>query len=151
MTDIQMLLRILGDETRFNIVKLLLNHNFCVGALASRLGISAPAVSQHLQLLRKAGLVKGEKRGYWTHYVVDREVLMQLADDLADLAAATATREQCRAGCPDVNILAEGGEKKMCKCTCQFPEKLKGKPEECSKEQIEECHGNEKEHPCKED
>jgi hypothetical protein len=31
---------------------------------------------------------------------------------------------------------------------CQFPEKLKGKPEECSPEQIRECHGEEKKHPC---
>lgn len=33
---------------------------------------------------------------------------------------------------------------------CLRPEKLKGKPGECSPEQIEECHGSEKNHPCKE-
>lgn len=32
---------------------------------------------------------------------------------------------------------------------CEHPEKLKGKPGECSPEQIKECHGNTKEHPCK--
>ena len=32
---------------------------------------------------------------------------------------------------------------------CQHPEKLKGrKPGECSPEQIRECHGDVKEHPC---
>ena len=31
---------------------------------------------------------------------------------------------------------------------CQKPEKLKGKPEDCSPEQIRECHGDVKEHPC---
>jgi len=40
----------------------------------------------------------------------------------------------------------------MCKseCTkeCQHPERLKGKPGECSPEQIKECHGEAKEHPC---
>lgn len=41
----------------------------------------------------------------------------------------------------------------MCCCNdqkedCQKPEKLKGKPEECSPEQIRECHGDVKEHPC---
>ena len=39
----------------------------------------------------------------------------------------------------------------MC-CTeknkCQFPEKLKGKPEDCSAEQIKECHGEGAEHYC---
>jgi hypothetical protein len=31
---------------------------------------------------------------------------------------------------------------------CEHPEKLKGKPGECSPEQIKECHGEAKEHPC---
>jgi len=33
---------------------------------------------------------------------------------------------------------------------CQHPEKLKGKPGECSPEQIRECHGDVKKHPCEE-
>ncbi len=36
----------------------------------------------------------------------------------------------------------------MCECTCKHPEKLKGKPGECTPEQIEECHGDSEEHPC---
>jgi len=35
-----------------------------------------------------------------------------------------------------------------CKTECQKPELLKGKPEECSPEQIKECHGEVLEHPC---
>lgn len=31
---------------------------------------------------------------------------------------------------------------------CEKPENLKGKPEECSEEQIKECHGDEKKHTC---
>ena len=31
---------------------------------------------------------------------------------------------------------------------CQKPEELKGKPEECSPEQVKKCHGDIKEHPC---
>jgi hypothetical protein len=31
---------------------------------------------------------------------------------------------------------------------CQHPEKLKGEAKECSSEQIRECHGDVKEHPC---
>ena len=31
---------------------------------------------------------------------------------------------------------------------CEHPEKLKGKPGECTREQIRECHGDVKEHPC---
>ena len=36
-------------------------------------------------------------------------------------------------------------EEKKC---CQKPKELKGKPEECSAEQIKKCHGDEKDHPC---
>jgi len=38
----------------------------------------------------------------------------------------------------------------MCKSSkgCQKPENLKGKPEECSPEQIKKCHGDVKHHPC---
>lgn len=41
-------------------------------------------------------------------------------------------------------------EKNMCdeKNRCEKPEELKGKPEDCSPEQIKKCHGDEKEHPC---
>jgi hypothetical protein len=34
------------------------------------------------------------------------------------------------------------------KKACEHPEKLKGKPEECTPEQIRECHQDVKEHPC---
>ena len=79
-------LKALADENRLKLVALLLSHNLCVGALAHRLGISKAAVSQHLQILRKAGLVKGEKIGYWTHYRVERDALRQLSDQLVKLA-----------------------------------------------------------------
>ena len=38
----------------------------------------------------------------------------------------------------------------MCgeKGKCQKPENLKGKPEECSPEQIRKCHGDVAKHPC---
>jgi hypothetical protein len=31
---------------------------------------------------------------------------------------------------------------------CQKPENLKGEPTECTPEQIEQCHGGVKDHPC---
>jgi len=33
-------------------------------------------------------------------------------------------------------------------CCCEKPERLSGKPEECTDEQIRECHGEDAEHPC---
>ena len=79
-TEFVQILKTLSDKTRFELVKLLLTHDFCVGALAHHLRISEAAVSQHLKLLREAGLVKGEKRGYWTHYMVEKNKLNELAE-----------------------------------------------------------------------
>jgi len=39
-------------------------------------------------------------------------------------------------------------DKSESKKVCKHPEKLKGKPGECSPEQIKECHGEVKKHPC---
>ena len=52
----------IADQNRLKLLDLLLSDDLCLGALANRLGLSKPAVSQHLQILRKAGLLKGEKR-----------------------------------------------------------------------------------------
>ncbi len=39
----------------------------------------------------------------------------------------------------------------MCNCCCEKPTKLKEMPEKCTPEQIKECHGDAKEHPCAEE
>lgn len=142
-------LKALADPIRFKIVNLLLAHDLCVGGLARRLGISSSAVSQHLQTLRKAGLVKGEKRGYWTHYSVERRALQKIADELAEMAARPACFQSvCRREPEKGRKYSEGREVELCTCCCEHPEKLKGKPGECSPEQIRECHGDVGEHPC---
>lgn len=86
MSTLPLLFKALADENRFKIINLLLSQPYCVGALANQLGISEAAVSQQLQILRKAGLVKGEKRGYWTHYIVDKDLLINLGEDLKKIA-----------------------------------------------------------------
>ncbi|WP_282432362.1 ArsR/SmtB family transcription factor [Desulfotomaculum nigrificans] len=101
----------LADETRLQIIQLLLTHDFCVGALAKNLGLSEAAVSQHIQILRKGGVLKGEKRGYWTHYSVEREVLHQVARALQELAnRPTAHEVVCRRGSVIATNLDAGGE-----------------------------------------
>lgn len=143
------ILKGLADKKRFEIIDLLLKYDLCVGALANNLRISKAAVSQHLQVLRKAGLVKGEKRGYWTHYSVEKELLHQIANDLNELASQFPNPESiCFRAYPDKNIPYGKEMLTMCKGQCEHPEKLKGKPEECTPEQIQECHGDTKNHPC---
>lgn len=67
----------LSDPTRLKIIKLLGESSkpdaLCVMAVAHILGISQSAVSQHLRVLKSAGLVKGERRGYRVHYFINPE------------------------------------------------------------------------------
>ena len=96
--DNALLYRALADESRRRIILLLLRHNCCVSALARKLDISESAVSQHLRLLRQAGLLTGERRGRFMHYAIDRERLRALAreiDAMADLT--TEENDVCSA------------------------------------------------------
>ena len=143
------LFKALSDETRFKLLQLLLTSDLCVGALAHQLSISEAAVSQHLKQLRKVGLVRGEKRGYWTHYMVEKNRLHEVGKILEDL-----TRLQTRpeSGCIrdlEGKINKKKEEAMMCAYKCEHPEKLKGgDPKKCSPKQIAECHGTKKSHPC---
>ena len=71
----------LADPTRLRIVKLLCHKQFrdalCVNALAAILGITQSAVSQHLRILKSIGLVKGERRGYHVHYLINPGAMEQ--------------------------------------------------------------------------
>jgi len=67
------LLKVLSVETRVRIVQLLKGRALCVNALASRLDVTPGAVSQHLRIMRDAGLVVDEKRGYFVHYQLNEE------------------------------------------------------------------------------
>ena len=79
-------LKALSDDTRFSILALLLSHSPCVRSIAEELSISESAVSQHLKVLREAGLIYGEKRGYYMHYQVDKNQIRKLAKNLLEMA-----------------------------------------------------------------
>ena len=65
----------LGDPTRRAILERLRGGPVSVGELASGLPVSRPAVSQHLRVLREAGLVTGRAVGTRRLYEIDRDVV----------------------------------------------------------------------------
>lgn len=89
----------LGDPTRRAIFELLVARPRAVGELASELPVSRPAVSQHLKVLKEAGLVTDHAEGTRRLYRVDprgvgalREYLNTLWDNA--LAAFAEAVEQ---------------------------------------------------------
>ena len=64
-------IRALGDPTRRAIFELIADDPMPVGAIAARLPVSRPAVSQHLKVLKEAGLVVDRPDGTRRYYEVD--------------------------------------------------------------------------------
>lgn len=89
----------LGDRTRRAIFERLAARPCAVGELASGLPVSRPAVSQHLKVLKDAGLVVDQRAGNRRIYRVDRDGLSEMRADLdrfwnSALAAYKAAVEQ---------------------------------------------------------
>lgn len=71
MQELADTLRILGDETRLRILRLLMEESLNVGELTRILGIAQPTVSKHLGELRKAGFVENSRRGGFSYYQLE--------------------------------------------------------------------------------
>jgi DNA-binding transcriptional ArsR family regulator len=72
----------LGDPTRRAIFELLTTRPIAVGELAERLPISRPAVSQHLKVLKDAGLVTEQAVGTRRIYALNPAAVAALRDQL---------------------------------------------------------------------
>ena len=112
------ILKALGEPKRFLLLQLMAERGYCVGALAYRSQLSESAVSQHLKILREAGLVYGVKRGYYTHYRLDKEALDGV---IAELTAIRDTKsvpcDRPFYGCP---------ESENVRCKSYVPPELRG-------------------------
>lgn len=86
-------LKALADANRLAILKLLLGKRYCVRALAGQLGVTEAAISQHLRVLKEAGFLTGQKRGYFMHYEVERDALTALAEEVQALLDTPIQKE----------------------------------------------------------
>ena len=75
-------LKALCEPKRFLLLQLMSERGYCVRALAKKSCLSESAVSQHLKKLREAGLVYGVKKGYYTHYCLDKAALKEVIGEL---------------------------------------------------------------------
>ncbi len=86
--------RALGDPTRVKIIDELLHQELCTSDLAEIVGISEPAVSQHLRLLRTQRVVTSHRHGQRVFYALDddhvRDLLSLTMAHVRDRAEARA-------------------------------------------------------------
>ena len=90
------LFKILSVDKRIEIVELLKKEAMSVNALAEILEITQSAVSQHLRVLKGAGLVKDERQGYWIYYSLNKDVLEKCRQRLNRI---------CTCGCLDRQVI----------------------------------------------
>lgn len=96
--------KVLGVETRVRIIELLKSKGpFGANNIAEALGITPAAVSQHLKILRQAGLVRSERKGYWIPYSINVEALEDCRSIL---------NEVCTCGCKGTGRFKEQELKK---------------------------------------
>jgi ArsR family transcriptional regulator len=85
---------LLADPVRAQIVTVLSRGPACVCHLVEDLNLKQPNVSNHVRVLRQAGLITGEKRGKFTFYHLNTEALDAAANHLSRLADSARTNAQ---------------------------------------------------------
>lgn len=68
----------LNDETRRQIIELLKDKGMNAGEIADEFNISKPSISHHLDILKQAGLITGEKKGQFIEYSLNTTILEDL-------------------------------------------------------------------------
>ena len=98
--ELALLAKALGHPARVRIMRLLLAKESCFcGDLVERLPLAQATVSQHLKVLKDAGLIRGEIDGPHTCYCADRDCLERLHDRLGGLLAEAVELRGDTHGC----------------------------------------------------
>ena len=94
----------LADPTRLKLLQILCCQDppgcRCVNNLSHLLGITQPAVSQHMRVLKSVGLVIGERRGFRMHYLIDPAGFKHCQEILSTaLRFNESNKKSCRQNC----------------------------------------------------
>ena len=87
--DFAVCLKALGEPMRLAIFQQLLIRRHCTRSLSMKLGITESAVSQHLKVLRDAGMIYSAKYGYHTHHYPAQEALDYLEESFKQMCQAS--------------------------------------------------------------
>ncbi|MFF7389504.1 ArsR/SmtB family transcription factor [Streptomyces scabiei] len=94
------LIRVLADPLRLQIVTLLAKETLCTTHLVQETGARQTNLSNHLKVLREAGVVETEPCGRYTYYRLRPDVIASLAGQFAELAASARTAADNKRSCP---------------------------------------------------
>ena len=92
-------LRALADPLRARIVELLAGEQLCTCHLVDETGATQTNLSNHLRVLREAGLIASEPAGRYTYHRLVPDRLDDVGTRLADLAARARLAETAKRPC----------------------------------------------------
>lgn len=108
--------KVLGVETRVKIIELLKAQGpMGTKGIAAAIGITTAAISQHLKILKQAGLLRSERKGYWIPYSIDEKALENCGQLLSEV---------CTCGCKGTGAFREFELKKSSLKSLQEYEKM---------------------------
>ncbi len=73
------------DETRLMVLSLLQSGEKCACVLLEKVNVGQPTLSHHMKILVDSGVVYARKQGKWTHYSLNKEILVDLDDYIEKL------------------------------------------------------------------
>ena len=88
--ELALLHKALSVTVRLKILTLISERPLCVNAITLSMDISQPSVSQHLAVLKHAGLVMAEKQGYMVHYSLNKVRIEQFRKAMAGFPEKSA-------------------------------------------------------------
>ncbi|WP_328497903.1 metalloregulator ArsR/SmtB family transcription factor [Streptomyces sp. NBC_00414] len=94
------LIRVLADPLRLHIVTLLARQTLCTTHLVEETGAKQTNLSNHLRVLREAGVVETEPCGRFTYYKLRPDVIDRLAGQFAELAESARSAADNKRACP---------------------------------------------------
>ncbi|MFI6564512.1 ArsR/SmtB family transcription factor [Streptomyces sp. NPDC050534] len=94
------LIRVLADPLRLKIVTLLAEETLCTTHLVEETGARQTNLSNHLKVLREAGVVQTEPCGRFTYYKLRADVIASLAGQFAELAESARHAAENKRACP---------------------------------------------------
>ncbi len=80
--DLTNFIKILIDKKRLRILNLLFRNEMCVCEISAAMRVSQPLISHHLSVLRRAGIIKMRKIGYWRFFSLDNNGLSKIKSSI---------------------------------------------------------------------
>ncbi|MDF0376108.1 MULTISPECIES: ArsR/SmtB family transcription factor [Streptomyces] len=93
-------IRVLGDPLRMQVVTLLARETLCMSHLVEETGAKQTNLSNHMKVLREAGLVDTEPCGRFTYFKLRPEVLASVSAQFAELAESARVAVENKRACP---------------------------------------------------